>query len=65
VTSLQTALDAKAAASHTHTASAITDPENLYAGRIRAGGTSGGNPTRIYVQSATPTGMASGDLWFW
>lgn len=65
VTSLQTTLDAKAAASHTHTASGITDPENLYAGRIRAGGTSGGNPTRVYVQSATPTGMSSGDLWFW
>lgn len=65
VTSLQTTLDAKAALSHTHTASGITDPENLYAGRIRAGGTSGGNPTRVYVQSATPTGMSSGDLWFW
>lgn len=65
VTSLQSTLDAKAAASHTHTASGITDPENLYAGRIRAGGTSGGNPTRIYVQSATPTGMSAGDLWFW
>lgn len=65
VTNLQTTLDAKAAASHTHTASAITDPENLSAGRIRAGGTAGGNPTRIYVQSATPTGMSAGDLWFW
>lgn len=65
VTALQSTLDGKASATHTHTASAITDPENVYAGRIRSGGTSGGNPTRIYVQSATPTGMSSGDLWFW
>lgn len=50
---------------HTHTASQITDPANIVAGKIYAGGTSGGYATRIYVQAGTPTGMASGDLWFW
>lgn len=54
-----------AATSHTHTASAITDPANIVAGRIYAGGTSGGNPTKIFVQATTPTGGSSGDLWFW
>lgn len=56
-----------AAASHTHAASDISAAEqaNIVAGRIRAGGTSAGTATRIYVQSATPTGMSTGDLWFW
>jgi hypothetical protein len=54
-----------AATSHTHTASAITDPANITAGKIYAGGTSGGAATRIFIQSATPTGAVSGDLWFW
>jgi hypothetical protein len=54
-----------AATSHTHTASQITDPANITAGKIFAGGTSGGQATRIYIQSATPTGMSAGDLWFW
>lgn len=65
VTGLQTALDGKSATSHTHTASVITDPENLYAARIRAGGSGTGNPTRVYIQSTTPTGASAGDLWFW
>ena len=38
---------------------------NLVAGKIRAGGTSGGTATTIFVQSATPTANATGDLWFW
>lgn len=54
-----------AAAVHTHTASQITDPANVVAGKFYAGGTSSGTQTRIYVQSATPTGMTTGDLWFW
>lgn len=54
-----------AATSHTHTASQITDPVNITAGKFYAGGTTGGAATRIYVQSATPTGMSTGDLWFW
>lgn len=54
-----------AATSHTHTASAITDPVNIVAGKIYAGGTTGGQATRIFVQSAQPTGGVSGDLWFW
>lgn len=65
-----TAADARTAlgvapTTHTHTASQITDPANITAGKIYAGGTSGGNATRVYVQSATPTGMSAGDLWFW
>lgn len=64
-TGLQAALDGKSATSHTHTASVITDPENIYAARIRAGGSGTGNPTRVYIQSATPTGASAGDLWFW
>lgn len=54
-----------AATSHTHTASAITDPVNIIAGRIYAGGTSGGQATRLFIQNGTPTGAVSGDLWFW
>ena len=65
-----TAADARTAlgvapTTHTHTASQITDPANITAGKIYAGGTSGGNATRVYIQSATPTGMSAGDLWFW
>jgi hypothetical protein len=54
-----------AAASHTHVASAITDPENIVAGKFYAGGTTSGQATRIFVQSSTPSGGVSGDLWFW
>lgn len=50
---------------HTHTASQITDPANITAGTIYAGGTSAGNATKIFIQSTTPTGASSGDLWFW
>lgn len=69
-TGAATAADARTAlgvapTSHTHSASQITDPANITAGKIYAGGTSGGQATRIYVQSATPTGMTIGDLWFW
>lgn len=69
-TGATTAADARtalgvAATSHTHTASAITDPANITAGKIYAGGTSGGQATRIFVQSTTPSGATSGDLWFW
>lgn len=48
-------------------ASDLTSAEqaNLVAGKIRAGGVSGGAATTIFVQSATPTALASGDLWFW
>jgi hypothetical protein len=38
---------------------------NLVAGKIRAGGTSSGTATTIFVQSGTPTANATGDLWFW
>jgi hypothetical protein len=50
---------------HNHTAAQITDPVNLTVGKIYAGGTTGGAATRIFVQSTTPTGMSTGDLWFW
>ena len=43
----------------------ITDPTNLTVGKIRAGGTSGGTATRIFIQSTTPSGATAGDLWFW
>jgi hypothetical protein len=46
-------------------ASDITDPTNITAGKIRAGGTSGGTATTVFVQSGTPTANATGDLWFW
>jgi hypothetical protein len=38
---------------------------NIVAGKIRAGGTSSGAATTIFVQSTTPTANAVGDLWFW
>lgn len=38
---------------------------NIVAGKIRAGGVSGGTATTIFVQSSTPTANATGDLWFW
>jgi hypothetical protein len=49
------------------TAANITAGEqaNLVAGKIRAGGTSGGTATTIFIQSGTPTANATGDLWFW
>jgi hypothetical protein len=48
-------------------ASDITSAEqaNIVAGKIRAGGTSGGTATTLFVQSGTPTANAVGDLWFW
>jgi hypothetical protein len=42
-----------------------TEQASLNAGRIRAGGTSSGAATTIFVQSGTPTANAVGDLWFW
>jgi hypothetical protein len=42
-----------------------TEQANLVSGKIRAGGTSAGTATTIFVQSATPTANATGDLWFW
>jgi hypothetical protein len=51
--------------SHTHTASQITDTENITAGKIYSGGTTSGAATRIYVQESEPTGASVGDLWFW
>jgi hypothetical protein len=49
----------------TITAALMSDPENLAAGKLRSGGVSGGTQFRVFVQSGTPTGAASGDLWFW
>lgn len=50
---------------HTHTASQITDPANITAGKIYAGGTSSGAATTIYVQATAPASANLGDLWFW
>lgn len=47
------------------TAATISDQQNVVAGKIRAGGTSGGTATTVFVQSGTPTANATGDLWFW
>lgn len=46
------------AASHTHAAAAITDPQNLDVGKI--------NGKRVFSQQAQPstTGLVAGDLWF-
>lgn len=41
----------------TITAAMITDPENLSVGRI--------NGSKVFIQSAQPTGAATNDLWFW
>jgi hypothetical protein len=38
---------------------------NIVSGKIRAGGTTGGSSTTIFIQSSTPTANAAGDLWFW
>ena len=46
-------------------ASLISDQHNIVAGRIRAGGSAGGTATTVFVQSGTPVGASSGDLWFW
>lgn len=37
----------------------------LVAGKLRAGGTSGGAATTVFIQSAQPTANAVGDLWFY
>lgn len=42
-----------------------SEQANITAGKIRAGGTSGGTATTIFVQSSQPTANATGDLWFW
>jgi hypothetical protein len=42
-----------------------TEQANIDAGKIRAGGTTAGAATTIFVQSGTPTANATGDLWFW
>lgn len=45
---------------HTHVAADITNPTALSVGdSLKVGGHT------IYVQSATPTGMVTNDLWFW
>jgi hypothetical protein len=49
------------------TAAMITNAEqaNLVAGKLRAGGTQSGAAATVFIQSATPTANAVGDLWFW
>jgi hypothetical protein len=49
------------------TAAMITNAEqaNLVTGKIRAGGTQAGAAATVFIQSATPTANAVGDLWFW
>lgn len=42
-----------------------TEQAALAAGKIRAGGTSAGAAATVFIQSATPTANATGDLWFW
>ena len=51
----------------TITATMITAAEqaNINAGKIRSGGTSSGSAITVFVQSATPTALAAGDLWFY
>lgn len=56
VNTLQTALDGKAALSHTHVAANITDQSAINAGRV--------NGIKIFVGATTPTGAVAGDLWF-
>lgn len=46
-------------------ASLISDPQNIVAGKIYSGGTTGGAQVRIWVQATQPTGATAGDLWFW
>lgn len=55
VNTLQTALDGKAAASHTHVAANITDQSNINAGRL--------NGIKIFGGTTTPTGASAGDYW--
>jgi hypothetical protein len=38
---------------------------NIAAGKIRPGGDAGATAARIFIQSGTPTGAVSGELWFW
>lgn len=49
------------------TAADITSTEQaaIVAGKVRSGGVVGGSPITLFVQSATPTANATGDLWFW
>lgn len=42
-----------------------TEQANLVAGKLRAGGTTAGQATTLFIQSAQPTANAAGDLWFW
>lgn len=42
-----------------------TEQANIAAGKIRAGGTSGGTAQTVFVQSGTPTANSTNDLWFW
>lgn len=46
-------------------AALISDQHNVVAGKIRAGGTAAGAATTLFIQASTPSGAASGDLWFW
>lgn len=43
----------------------VSEQANISAGKLRSGGDSGATAFRVFVQSGTPTGAASGDLWFW
>ena len=42
-----------------------TEQAAIVAGKLRAGGTSGGTATTVFIQSAQPTANAVGDLWFY
>ena len=45
-----------------------TEQANIVSGKIRAGGTSGGSATTVFIQNPSggnPTANAVGDLWFW
>lgn len=64
VTNLQTTIDGintaiagKAPTSHTHTASQITDQNNINAGKV--------NGVELYVQASQPTSPAVNAIWMW
>lgn len=48
-------------------ASLMSDAEQakIAAGKIRPGGDSAATAVRVFIQSGTPTGAISGELWFW
>jgi len=60
ITDLSTQLSGKAPTSHNHTISQISDIASAsVANAVKVGGRT------IFVQSGTPSGAVSGDLWFW